>query len=150
MKSLVLFSLVIFSTVNLWSMPMDGIVDFQGKAADFKTEKNQELVVFWATWCSTCKAKLQKDLPELVKKGQVEVITVNVDEDVERARHEIDDLKVTLPVLRDPNKVLRKKLGVRVIPHWAVYRRENKTDWKLVASAPAFEWADVQKALSQK
>lgn len=132
----------------LVALPLEGLTDVAGTSPKVDHAKNTELVVFWATWCSTCKEKLTGDLPKLNTRADVAVITVNTDSDVERVKHYITKENITLPVLMDSSRNLRKSLKVFSVPHWAVYKRDVKgKPWNLVDSAPAFEWERIEKAL---
>jgi hypothetical protein len=53
-------------------------------------------------------------------------------------------------VFLDPEKTLRKALGVYSVPAWAVYKRKSPADvWTLVDTAPAFEIARVNQAVGK-
>ena len=147
MKALLLLT-TLFWLGTATALPLDGLTDLDGKPALFEHDKNTELVVFWATWCVTCKEKLKGDLPKLNAAKPVAVVAVNTDKDPERVKHFLEKEGITLPVLMDPSKGLRKQLKVFSVPHWAVYKREaSGKPWSLVDSAPAFEWDRIDKAL---
>lgn len=126
----------------------EGLTDLAGQPVNAETSKNLELVVFWATWCPTCKEKLTGLLPKLNADKNISVITINTDKDADRVKHYIEKEKIALPVLWDTARTLRKDLKAFSVPHWAVYRRaEAGQPWNLVDSAPAFEISRVEKAL---
>ncbi len=130
------------------ALPVDGLTDLDGQGAKLNHSKNTELVVFWATWCPTCKEKLTGLLPKLNEEKDLAVITINTDKDADRVKHYLQKEGVRLPVLWDPSRALRKELKAFSVPHWAVYKRAGVDKaWSLVDSAPAFEWDRVEKAI---
>lgn len=121
------------------------------KAGTEDPKKNKKLVMFWASWCTTCKDKLANSLPALNQKPDVTVITVNMDKEAKRAENYIEKNKVALSVYLDPEKKLRNELQIFSVPHWAVYQRESeKAEWKLVKSEAAFENDHINQALGGK
>ena len=125
---------------------IEKLKDLDGKIAKLSHQKDTELVVFWATWCPECKEKLGDKLPKLDQSKEVSVVTINMDRSADRAKAYVEKEKIKLPVFRDEDKVLRSKLQVYAVPHWAVYKKSGE-NWKLIDSAPAFEWERVEKAL---
>ena len=132
------------------ALPTDGLTDLDGKGLTFAHSKNTELVVFWATWCPTCKEKLTTFLPKLNAESKVAVVTINTDSDLDRVKHYLKKEKISLPVFVDSQRKLRKELKAFSVPHWAVYKRKDKeSPWALVDTAPAFEVNRVEKAIKQ-
>ena len=125
-----------------------GLEDLDGKAVVLDSRADKVLVVFWATWCPSCRVELSKDLPELAKLTGVEVQTVNTDSSPERVRDFVNRERIPFRVLRDPSRSFRKQLGASVVPYWAVFERKTAGDWKMVASQEAFEVSAVKKALA--
>ena len=145
---LLLMSLLALPPAALASPGTTALEDLNGKKTTLQTDKNKLLVVFWATWCPDCKEKLRTTLPELARRPDVSVLTINTDADAARVRAYVEREKVAVPVLRDPNKELRKELKVVAVPHWAVYlRRTAKNDWTLKDGGPAYDEARIQEAL---
>lgn len=123
-----------------------GLTRLDGQAAGYQPQKRATLVVFWATWCEDCRAKLKHELPELAKREDLDLITVNSDQSRERAQEYVQREKVSLPVFRDESKALRRSLQIFSVPHWALYRRTPE-GLQLVTSAAAFQTPDVLNAL---
>ncbi len=137
--------------VSAFAMPLTDLTDLDGRPAKEMHEKNIELVVLWATWCSDCKAKLKGELPMLNRSDDVAVVAVNTETDVERVKHFLSKESISLPVILDPLRTLRKELKAFSVPHWAVYKRATKSaPWKLIDTAPAFESDRVERALGRK
>ena len=137
------------------ALPTEGLTDLSGGAPKLFEKATTELVIFWATWCPDCKQKLTSEIPalepELRKTPELSIVTVNTEKEVERVKHYVEKEGLKHPVLLDPEKKLRKALGVFSVPAWAVYKRKAVTDsWTLVDTAPAFEIARVNKALGRE
>ncbi|MDZ4678164.1 MAG: TlpA disulfide reductase family protein [Oligoflexia bacterium] len=133
------------------ALPVYKYEDVFGKPVTLEEKKNKQLVVFWATWCSECKGKLTTTLPELNQNPEVDVITVNADEDRERAADYVTKNRLQIPVIRDLSQTLLKDLKVIALPFWVVYTRTHeKSFWTLKDSAVAFDLARVKKALDIK
>ena len=145
MKYLAFLIPFIFSTAH--GLELKGLTQMDGTPAKIDTAKAKLLVVFWATWCDECRAKLRTGLPEINSRKDVGVITVNTDKDEGRAKEFIAKENVALPVLRDPNKELRKELKVFSVPHWAVFKKNKDGNYELVKSEPAFDFDHVTQAL---
>lgn len=144
------FLMILFAVNTAIAANLDGIqlVDLNGKTVQLSQEKDKRLVIFWATWCDECRSKLSHELLELNARKDVSVITVNTDKDDERVREFVEKEKISLPVYRDPNKVLRKELKVFSVPHWALYKKNAKTGLsELVESQPAFDYQQILKLL---
>jgi thiol-disulfide isomerase/thioredoxin len=149
----ILFSiLVLFFAVDLSAKEISGLTDLDGKPvnlASTPTSKPNELIVFWATWCDECRAKLREDLPKLAERSDLAVITVNMDKEPDRAKAYVEKEKILLPVYRDPEKQLKKELGIFSVPYWALLK---KTDhgYEVAASEAAFDFSHVMKAMESK
>jgi thiol-disulfide isomerase/thioredoxin len=107
---------------------------------------NQKLLYFWASWCPNCKESMKTKLVDL-KNEQVDVVTVNVDEDVKRAHHYIEEEKVQFPVIRDEEKKLRQVLKIFAVPSWAVLKKENN-QWVVKASQVGNDFKEIKKSLA--
>lgn len=91
-----------------------------GRPYQLKADRGHVVVVdVWATWCEPCR----DTVPELVKLQQeyadagVRVYALNVDADAAWVRHFLDEVKVEVPVLADPDAVVAEGiLKVRVLP----------------------------------
>ncbi len=132
------------------ALPADyDLVDLRNKSVKTQLDamkKDHRLVMFWGLWCGICKKKLRKDLPEMQKKTNLDIITVNMNE-----TDEIDNViqyvevkgKVQVPVFREAKGIVAKNLGISASPYWALYRRVKKEggadEWKLLKSAPGFK-----------
>jgi thiol-disulfide isomerase/thioredoxin len=141
-------TLFVLLTGSAWSSPIaTALEDLEGKPTTLESPANKVLVVFWATWCPSCRSEFSKELPELAKTPGIEIVTVNTDTDRERAKDYVTREKIPFKVFRDPSKAFRRSLKVFSVPHWAVYARKGASDWQLVTSQGAFDLAEVKRSL---
>ncbi len=142
---------VVIGNSNLCAAGLEDLRKADGSALNLESPKNKVFVLFWASWCTTCKEKLATTLPALDQSPEVAVLTVNADKEIKRAEHYIAKNKVLLPVYFDPDKKIRSELKIFSVPHWAVYSRTHtQAAWKLEAAAPAFETESINQALGKK
>ena len=111
--------------------------------------ENKKLVYFWATWCPSCRQKFQNgDLAKLDQAAGVELVAVNTDKEVERAKNFLAKAKPSFKVVRDETKALTNALGAKVAPYWAVLERDAKAKtWKVVAAEEGADLDKMHKAL---
>jgi peroxiredoxin len=88
---------------------------------------NIVLVNFWASWCGPCRA----ELPEFEKMQQdyedlgFTVMAVNVDDDSRKADVLLRDIKVSFPVLLDPDGNVSELYDVSAMPTTVVIDRDG-------------------------
>lgn len=88
---------------------------------------NIVLVNFWASWCGPCRA----ELPEFEKMQQdyedlgFTVMAVNVDDDSRKADVLLRDIKVSFPVLFDPEGDVSELYDVSAMPTTVVIDRDG-------------------------
>jgi thiol-disulfide isomerase/thioredoxin len=91
-------------------------------AADWSMQQERGNVVLldvWATWCEPCRDSLPMyhDLAKEFGARGLKVYAMNVDSDPSQIPKFLEETKVTLPVLLDPNaKLAEEKLKVRMMP----------------------------------
>lgn len=109
---------------------------------------DKRLFYFWATWCSTCEEKLKKVLPQLQKKHtNISLVTINLDNELERTQYFVKKNQISLPVFFDPNDQVRKTLKISAVPFWALYKKAVSGNWELVQSQPTFNLEKVEAAI---
>ena len=69
------------------------------------------IVDFWASWCSPCKRTLPILQSIKSKYKDIEVLTINIDEEKKNAEAFIKRFNVTLPVLYDADKKVVEKIS---------------------------------------
>lgn len=87
------------------------------------------MVMVWTTWCPSCKQQMP-EMEELAKsaKGQINVITVSLDENVEILKDYFKDKKLDLPVYHG-DEALARKYEVQAIPTLLMFDREGKLNF---------------------
>ena len=84
------------------------------------SEQRGDVVVvsFWSSRCSTCRAYLQEleQLRDGLRKDNLVVYAVNVDDDVQAAREFAAGLRVSYPLLLDPAKTVARAYRVDSLP----------------------------------
>lgn len=125
------------------------------KAVDEKTpatlgKDNKKLLYFWATWCPTCRQKLQNgELAALDAAPGIDVIAVNTDKEAARTANYLEKHKPTVAVARDPGKAILDPLKVSAVPYWVVVERDAQNKgWKIVAAEAGGELPKIRKALA--
>lgn len=126
---------------------LDGIA-----APDPTPGKDLQFVLFWASWCGICKEKMKGPMLEWTRsRPDLGIITVNIDRDAAKGKHAAQKEGITLPVYREENRDLRKKLGVFAAPHWVVYRRKDgKSPWEQVDTQAGWDEARVNAAIKKQ
>lgn len=125
-------------------VPLDQLTRIDG--SQFSTDKDRLLLYFWATWCVNCMPKLRSDLPTMKVPDNGQIITINTDKELSRARHFIAEEALQLPVMRDENKSLAGALKAYAVPFWAVVQREGAT-WKVVTAKSGGSAEEMKAAL---
>lgn len=79
--------------------------------------KKPVLLVFWASWCSSCNTEapevvhLQKEMAK-----DLDVIGITVDEDLEAAEEYVSKYKIKYPILQDGNLKIADRFKVKATP----------------------------------
>ena len=96
--------------------------DMDGKKIDMATVlgKKPVMLVFWASWCPTCKTEVPK-VTALVNKYQsqgMEFIGINVgfNDSVKRARRFMTKTGMNYPVIFDTTNAISRMYGVQGVP----------------------------------
>lgn len=101
-------------------MPEFSLPDLAGNKRHALSDYRGQVVYldFWASWCGPCRLSLpalNELYRELGPKGFT-VLAVNVDAYEEEATDFLDAFPVAYPVLRDAERALPKRFGVRGMP----------------------------------
>ena len=137
MKTIVIFSCVLFSTFGLTAQTVTNFEfkDIENHARTYDELKGEKLTLidFWATWCNPC----NKAIPELNKiygsykdKG-VEIIGINCDgpRSVSKVAPLSKALQIMYPVLIDINSELKAELNVIAFPTLIMVNPKGKIVW---------------------
>lgn len=113
------------------------------KTVSLHDYKGQIVVLnFWATWCPPC----VEEMPSLVAmqnqlKGRVTVLAVSVDMDADGYHKFIQDHKIDLLTVRDPDQKSSTLFGTYKFPETYVIDRQGKIRRKFIG---AVDWTDPE------
>lgn len=117
--------------------------DLDGHRSSFSAYANIALVVnFWATWCDPCRREMPdlEKLGALFRPGDLRVIGVTVDTDVNLAREFSMRHKLSFPLLSDSDQALSNQaLHITGFPTTYLLRRDHSVARIIVG---AREWAE--------
>jgi len=114
-----------FSLSSLDGKPI-ALSDFKGKPV---------LVIFWATWCTSCKEELPLlEKFSIGKRDQLVILLITIDGERKRAAQKIvNENKITLPVLLLLKEKVMDQYGVRGwVPQTYLIDREGMLVGKIV------------------
>ncbi len=123
--------------------------DFMLKTLDGKTARLSELrgkkvvlINFWATWCPPCRLEMptmQKIYTEYKGKG-FEIFAINIEPDAnEEIREFIKELRLTFPVLLDPDMKVTRRYRLFGLPVSLLIDRQGKIRAKEIGY---HDWTD--------
>ncbi|MFK7825089.1 MAG: TlpA family protein disulfide reductase [Oligoflexales bacterium] len=154
MLKLIFFTLTILhSSVSLAVVTeFDQLVSISDTKTRFNDKTDTQLVVFWATWCGECKKKLVTTLPEWNKQTKLNVVSINIDANSERANSFLDREKIGIQVFKEENSSLQKSLKVISVPHWAVFKKLKPTgdSWELIEHGGGFDEKKILQVIGGK
>ena len=125
------FIKTIFLFVTLMMIVPAYSTEISGRAKDFtlasRSGKNIRLneqigqvvlVNFWASWCGPCREEMPKleQLHQKYKDLGVTILGINIDENPQLAKKLLKDIKVTFPILYDPDAQVSEPYQVESMP----------------------------------
>jgi thiol-disulfide isomerase/thioredoxin len=128
-------------------MPAFELADLTGKTWRVKTlEGKSVLINVWATWCGPCQAELPhlEKLYEKVKdRTDIQIMTLNIDQDLGLVAPFVKDKGFTFPVLPAYSFVMSLLDSVGIPQNWIL---DPKGVWRLTQlgyDASDAQWADT-------
>ena len=129
------------------TMPPFELADLSGKIWRVKNlEGKSVLINVWATWCGPCNAelpKLEKLYQSVKDKPDLQIVTLNIDEDLGLVAPFMKDKGFTFPVLPAYSFVLSLLDSVAIPQNWIL---DPKGVWRLTQlgyDASDAQWADT-------
>ena len=114
-----------------------------GRTSPFSAYANVALIVnFWAIWCEPCRREMPnlEKLSTLFRPGDLQVIGVSVDKDVNMAHEFSMQYKLTFPLLSDSNQALSNGiLRITGFPTTYLLKRDHSIASIILG---AREWAE--------
>ncbi len=85
------------------------------------------LIVFWATWCESCRNEIPV-LKDLYKKNgrDVDIVAIDIDTDIDKAIQFVKQAEMEFPVVQDGKGKLSDLFGVTETPTFVVVDRQGK------------------------
>jgi cytochrome c biogenesis protein CcmG/thiol:disulfide interchange protein DsbE len=101
------------------------------------------LVNFWATWCPPCieETPSLEALSNNMRKLDVEVIGVSVDQDPAAIKTFVADHHLSFPIVLDPDQRVASQYGTFKFPETYILDRDGRVAEKIIG---ATNWADPQ------
>jgi cytochrome c biogenesis protein CcmG, thiol:disulfide interchange protein DsbE len=84
------------------------------------------LINFWATWCGPCRLEMPEIVQHSETSGDLLVIAINVQEELEPVAAFAEDFSMNMPVVRDERGEIRDLYQVRGMPTSVFINREGK------------------------
>jgi thiol-disulfide isomerase/thioredoxin len=135
------------------TMPAFELADLTGKTWRVKNlEGKSVLINVWATWCGPCQSELPhlEKLYEKVKdRSDIQIVTLNIDEDLGLVAPFVKEKGFTFPVLPAYSFVLSLLNGFAIPQNWVLDRKGTWRWSQLGFDASDAQWADTVVAKLQ-
>jgi thiol-disulfide isomerase/thioredoxin len=99
------------------------------EGGSFKLEEHRGRVVvlsFWASWCGPCRLELPALSEYAATRNDVDIIAINVDRKQPEAERFLKGVKVTLPIVWDPDALMLGEFAVMSMPTSFVIDKHGK------------------------
>lgn len=117
-----------------WDGPRWRLADARGQVV---------VLNFWASWCEPCRAEMPslELLAQRLEGRNAQVLAVNFRETDGTIRRFLDQLPVTLPILRDADGAAARAFQVRIFPTTVVIGRQGRAAFSFTGE---LDWAGPQ------
>ncbi len=129
---------------------LGALKDIDGKVLVIDPKSEKVFLYFWAYWCPECEGKFTNFFPKYKDQFKFPIITVNTDSKENKTRGFIEKHKITMPVVVDLDKSIRKLASVNGVPAWAILQKQQDGKYKITESKVGFEESEVKKILDIK
>jgi thiol-disulfide isomerase/thioredoxin len=105
------------------------------------------LINFWATWCGPCRQEmpLLDEIYVKYRRAGLVLLSVNIDEDVERAAEMAATLGVSYPVLLDTRNEVARAYDIGTMPLTVLIDREGTIRYVSEGYKPGYERRYTEK-----
>ncbi|MEW7972320.1 MAG: TlpA disulfide reductase family protein [Candidatus Thiodiazotropha endolucinida] len=121
--------------------------DLKGNQVKISDLKGKTVLInFWTTWCPPCIEEMPSliRLKEAMNQSEFVILAINVEESKRRVSKMAARLKLTFPVLLDPNRVAANAWKVKVFPSSFLVDGQGRLRYKAIGPV---EW-DSDEATS--
>ncbi len=149
-SQIVFLFLILVSSIlsaNEKIIDISNLKDINGQNLKLEAKSDKVFLYFWAYWCSDCEGKFTKFFPMSQGKIKIPIVTVNTDSKENKVRGFIEKHNITLPVLMDYDKSIRKLAAVNGVPGWALLKKQMDGRYLIVNSQTGFDESEVKKVL---
>lgn len=140
--------LLIFLLSGLAQASLKDLKTPQEKSFEAQPQTKNVILIFWATWCPSCRHKLADILPKAKLDAETQLIAVNTESEVEKVKNFIVKEEIKTPVVFDTEKKLRKEINQFKTPAWAVFKISNGTE-TLVKTASGFDEKEINQLVGK-
>lgn len=146
----IILSLLLFFSLKSFAATLDlsNMKDLNGKPISIDEKQDKIFLYFWAYWCPDCEGKIKSYFPKNQDRIKIPVITINTDSKENKVRGFVEKNNMSLPVIMDMDKTIRKFTSINGVPGWALLAKEKTGLYKLISSQNGFDEAEVSKILN--
>ena len=109
------------------ALPIESVVDVNGKTVDLTATDKRKLVILFATWCSDSNRALKSlNQSELLNDNSVEIIAIAREETAETVIAWRDEHGIKTPLAADPDRSIFKMFASGGVPRFITVSTDNK------------------------
>ena len=109
------------------AMPIESVIDVNGKTIDLTATDKQKLVILFATTCSDSNRALKAlNQSDLLNEDDVEIIAIAREETSETVIAWRDENGIKVPLAADPDRSIYKMFAAAGIPRFITVSADNK------------------------